>query len=208
MLDSTDLRFWDKMKYLFTNPNLFFNAIKNEKNIKNSWIIYSIATILFYFAFSYLTSSLKGEIGNFLEFFYLISLPTMLMLFPGGIFWPIFEPTFSQNIYLHYSIYFLIFLIFSFFYSGVMHLILFLFKRNIKYKDTYNIVTYSMIPFLIFNFIPLIGGTLSIFYLIILTTIGISKVHGISKIKSAFACILPLILEIILASVILIDMGF
>jgi hypothetical protein len=42
MLDSTDLGFWEKIKYLFTNPNLFFNSIKDERGIRNSFIMYLV----------------------------------------------------------------------------------------------------------------------------------------------------------------------
>lgn len=87
---------------------------------------------------------------------------------------------------------FLISLLISFIYSGLVHAIIVAFKGEGTYLGTYRVYAYSMVPFLLLNLIPFIGF-LSIIYSFILMIIGVSKLHNISKGKSALACLLPLI---------------
>jgi hypothetical protein len=171
MIDSTDLGFWDRIKYLFTNPNLFFNAVKYEKGIKNSIITYLITGVLFsgiIFIFSFVIAGFFGRDVWMLSSFFL-ALPFLI-------------------------------LILTFLFAGLIHLIILGFKPQGGYKDTYNVYTYSMMPFLIFSLIPVIGY-LSIFYSFFLMVIGISKVHDTSTPKAFLSCILPFVLIIISFSI-------
>jgi len=89
----------------------------------------------------------------------------------------------------------LIWLLATFTLAGLIQTIMVLFKSEGKAKDSFNVCLYSMIPFLIFSAIPLVGY-LSIVYSFFLMIIGISKVHNVSKGKAALACLLPVVLVI------------
>jgi hypothetical protein len=85
----------------------------------------------------------------------------------------------------------------TFLTSGLIYLIISKIKPKIKYKDVYNIHTYSMIPFmatiLLFFEEGIIFWVFPI-YSLILMIIGMSKIHNISKIKSALICLFSAIL--------------
>ena len=83
--------------------------------------------------------------------------------------------------------------IMTFLYSAFIHVIMIAFKSEGSYKDSYNVYTYSMVPYLILSVIPIIGF-LSIIYSFVLMIMGISRVHNVSKGKAALACLLPLVL--------------
>lgn len=171
---------WDKIKYLVSNPNLFFEKVKRETGIATSLVTYVIVatffTVIRYYAFTFgqndtLTKTLSSFIGssgwvNFL----LSSLPFLL---------------------LGLSI------VGTFFYSGVIQLILMAFKSEGTYKDTYNVYAYSMLPSLVLSGIPF-AGLLSTVYSYILLVKGISLVHQVSKGKAVLACLLPIIILILL----------
>lgn len=183
MVEEENFEFWDKIKYLFSDPTLFFEKIKSEEGIKNSLMMYFLIGIIFLaigaiFAFGMLRTITSGNNNlGWMNYAYpLISLGTL-----------------GMGIAL------------TFVYSGLIHLTInFIFKIPGNYKDTYNIFTYSIIPTLILSMIPLIG-VLAIIYSFILMTIGLSNTYKISKTKAAIACLWPIGLILIL---ILIVIGF
>ncbi|MAE13665.1 hypothetical protein CMO92_03795 [Candidatus Woesearchaeota archaeon] len=77
--------------------------------------------------------------------------------------------------------------------ESISHALIIAFKGEGKYSSSYNVYTYSMIPYLIISVVPIVGF-LAIIYSIILMIIGLSKVHNISKGKAALACLLPAVL--------------
>ena len=174
--------FWDKLNYLLTNPNLFFEKIKSEEGMKNAFAIFAMvsfsAGIINYgvnYMMRFILPSPYGIFGYFFSGF--------LGLFPlVGIFMQLFM---------------------SFLYSGIIHLIIKAFKGTGSYSETYKVYAYSMIPFLVLSLIPLIGG-ISIVYSFVLMIIGIATVHNISKGKSALACLMPAIFAIGLAILLII----
>jgi len=170
---SVGFGFWDKIKYIFSDPNLFFQKVKSEDGIKNSLLMYAIigaffSVISYAFSFGMLYSALPfmnmrsggyGSLGGF----------GFVMLGVG--------------------------IIMTFAYSGLIHVIMIAFKSEGSYKDSYNAYTYSMIPFLILSVVPMVGF-FSIIYSFILMIIGTSNVHNVSKGKAALACLLPAVLVI------------
>ena len=170
---SVSFGFWDKIKYIFSDPNLFFQKVKSEDGIKNSLLMYAIVGAFFSvisYAFSFGMMSMMsrgyGDLGGF-GFLY-SALP--FVMFGVGI-------------------------IMTFAYSGLIHVIMIAFKSEGSYKDSYNAYTYSMIPYLILSVVPMVGF-LSIIYSFILMIIGMSNVHNVSKGKAALACLLPVVLVI------------
>ena len=170
--------FWDKIKYLSSNPNLFFEKIKSEEGIKNSLLTFIIVGFFvdiisygMYYGMRFMQyrGSLFGTPLGFFELF------AYFGFFP-------YLPTMG----------FLLVLLISFAYSGMIHAIVIAFKGEGTYVATYKAYAYGMIPFLILKLIPLIGY-LSIVYSFILMIKGVAKLHNISKVKSALACLMPII---------------
>ena len=179
---SESFDFWDKLKYLFSNPNLFFEKIKSEKGIKNALLTFVIvgffASVISYgisFGTRFFLPYGRGFFGFPLGYFGLLGYGFLGWLSP--------------------IIGFLSSILISFIYSGIIYAIIIAFKGEGTFLDTYKVYAYSMVPFLILKLIPLIGY-LSIIYSFILMIIGISKLHNISKGKAALACLLPVIFVI------------
>src|SRR3989344_1634183 len=82
-------------------------------------------------------------------------------------------------------------------YSGITHLVIILTKHEGNFKDTHNVVAYSLVPAIIISIIPYVGW-ISIIYSIILMTYGLSYYHNISKGKALLAVLSPLILLVVL----------
>lgn len=163
------LYFW--IKYIFSDPNLFFERVKSEDGIQNSLLMYAIVGAFFSvisYAFSFgMIGMMSGAYGRSLGFLY-SALP--FVMFGVGI-------------------------IMTFVYSGLIHVIMIAFKSEGSYKDSYNANAYSMIPYLILSVVPIVGY-FSIIYSFFLMIIGISKVHNVSIGKAALACLLPAVLLI------------
>jgi hypothetical protein len=45
-MENKEFGFLEKIKYLFTNPNLFFKKIKYENGIKNSMLMYCLFLVV------------------------------------------------------------------------------------------------------------------------------------------------------------------
>jgi|TARA_Y100000310_G_C20642614_1_gene794810 hypothetical protein len=171
--NNTEFGFWDKIKYIFSDPNVFFEKVKLEQGIKNSLLMYAIVGAFFSvisYAFSFgMMSMMSGGYGGLGGFGFFYSAMPFISLGIG--------------------------LIMTFLYSGLIHALIIAFKGEGTYSSSYNVYVYSMIPYLILSVVPMVGF-LAIIYSIILMIIGLSKVHNISKGKAALACLLPAVLVI------------
>jgi len=161
----------NKIKYLISNPNLFFERIKNENTIKDAFLLdliirTFIAALLYFFVFSIVV--IIGEDWN--NYYSFIILPAIFLFFFIGI-------------------------LKNFIFSGLIYLVLKAYKIKGDYQKTYNVYVYSSIPYLVLFIIPYIG-VFSIIYSYYLMIIGMSRVHNISIGKSALACLLPIIIFI------------
>lgn len=84
-------------------------------------------------------------------------------------------------------------IIWSFIYSGILHLALMMVKGNEQgFEATYRTVAYSTSTYL-FNLIPFCGGIIGGIWQIVITIIGLKETHGISTGKAVVAWILPII---------------
>lgn len=165
-----EFKFLDKIKYLFSKPNLFFEKIKSEKGIKNSLLMFIVVGLF------------GVGVGLVFSFGVEIFSPSIY----GGGFYSFFGPLFSMGLLL-------VEILITFLYAGLIYGGVKIFKGEGSYSDSYNVFTYSMVSFLILSLIPLIG-LLAVFYFPVLMVIGVSKVHNISKMKSALICLWPLML--------------
>ena len=160
--------FWNKLLYMFSDPNKLFEVAKAEIGIKNALIFYTIiascvAVIGLGISFSVitLTDALAEGTKGIASTFILASLGKILL----GI-------------------------AITFAYAGMMHLIIRACKGKGTYQDSYKTYTYSIIPFVILKLIPFIG-LLSIVYSIIIMVIGTKKIHKINTGQAVVACVIP-----------------
>ena len=114
--------FWDKIKYLFSDFNLFFEKIRLEHGIKNSILMYTtvklfftIIGIIFTMICFFLPSSKTPELRSFIDFLY----------YYIGI-----DASFILTLLIIFSI---IGLVMTFLYSGLIHVIMIAFKGEGTY---------------------------------------------------------------------------
>jgi len=81
----------------------------------------------------------------------------------------------------------------TFIYSAIVHITCKIMKGKGKFTDSYNVVTYSLIPAAIISIIPPLS-ILGIIYSIVLMTFGLSVNHNFSKGKAVVAALIPFIL--------------
>ena len=95
------------------------------------------------------------------------------------IFWLVAAPIFA--------------IIWTFVYSGILHLSLIIIKGNEQgFEATYRAVAYSMSTYW-FDLIPICGWVVGPIWQIVLIIIGLRETHGISTGKAVVAWILPII---------------
>ncbi|MBI2448778.1 YIP1 family protein [Candidatus Pacearchaeota archaeon] len=176
----TKLLIIDKIKLIFSNPTSFFHSV-NEPTISNSLIMYIIIAAIL--------SAINIALSFVLNY-------GVLRQFVG----------FGLS-FLFYPVFFGIGIAITFAFAGISHLAIKLMKGNGSYVNTYNVLVYSLIPFLIISIIPIIGF-LSIIYSIVLMTIGFSIQHNISKGKSVIAALTPLIILFVLVILLIIYLIF
>jgi hypothetical protein len=173
-MDEVNL-FWDKLKYLLTSPKTLFQKVKDE-GIEHALIMYAIAAA-FVMVVSMGSSLFSHSDMDSSILFRVSSAAFAPFGFVAGI-------------------------ISTFVYSGIIHLVIIMFKGNGKYAGTYKAYTYSIIPFLIFSLVPIIGG-LSIFYSAIIMVMGLSMLHNISIVKALISCLAPILILVVFLFVIL-----
>ncbi len=167
----SNLDFWDKIKYIFSEPMNFFENIKSEKGIKDSFIMFAIVT----FSVAIIQFGTYFLMTRFFHASYL-GLGILGLIGPAFI-----------------AIGFALSLAMSFVYSGIVHLIVMAFKGSGSYSETYKAYAYSMVPALIIAIIPLIGF-FGFIYSLVLMVIGVAKLQKISFGKSAIAVLAPIAL--------------
>ena len=160
----------DKIKYVFSDIDKFFETFKWERGITNAFL-----TVL---GFSSVSSALSFG---------------MIFFSPFGL-----RQSFGYGYFFGYSSYLIIGImvlniILGFAYAGIVHALIKAFKGTGGYAKTYQVYAYSLIPAFLISLVPLIGW-LSIIYSIILMIIGLSKIHNISKGYSALAIFMPILL--------------
>ena len=167
--------FWDAVKYLFTNPPVFFELIRNESFL-NSFIVLSVSTIIFAF--------LGYSINFFSSYFY--------SGFGSALFYPLFfsfSSFFGSGII--YSIVYLIFIIaVSFVGAAIYHISAIILGSKEGYMQSYKLYAYSYSPFIVLSSIPVIG-LLSIFYSFYLTYVGYRTLHNLPTGRAVAAAIVP-----------------
>lgn len=89
-----------------------------------------------------------------------------------------------------------------FLYALIIHLLAFLFKRDIKFSRTFQIVAYGSASYFLFSLIP-IFGLLSIFYTVYVVAIGIAKFHKLEMPKAVAVASIPLVIWLVVVLLII-----
>jgi hypothetical protein len=162
----------EKFKLLFTEPTEVFEKI-DEPTITPALgffaVISLIASIITYGLYSIFIGAVSGSIWTGAS-----------MIAFGGTF-------------------FVIGLVATFIVAGIVHLTAKILGAEGTYTDTYSVVTYSIIPAMVFSIIPYIG-LLAYIYSIVLMTFGLAYRHSISKGKAVVAALAPFIIIMILVA--------
>jgi len=158
------LSFFEKIGKVFT-PS-FFQEVREQSILSSflTFLLVGIVVLILSFLFSLLITSSYGLLRT---------------SYPVSIF-----STFS------FVGIFILGIASTFIYSGISHFIVYLFKGQGKFIDTYNAITYSLVPFEILSIIPFIG-MFSFIYSLVLSTYGLSEYHKISKGKAFTAAFIP-----------------
>lgn len=187
------MKFIDKVKNIVMRPSEFFEDVRYEDDVMPAFryvgffiFIYSIVAMALYIHASSL---------------FTINLITIILMSVGVL------------------MYYILYMMGTFAGAGLMHVIIKTFKGNGNYIATYKAISYSLTPYFLFGWIilyivsallsPLVtqmGGLITQFvawlilgaYIIYLQTMGISKLHGISKLRAFLIIMLPIIVSVVM----------
>ncbi|OGI14747.1 hypothetical protein A3K63_02625 [Candidatus Micrarchaeota archaeon RBG_16_49_10] len=180
--------FWDRLKYLLTNPNKFFERVKPERGIGNSLL--TLAVVALFASIMKFGMNMLASSGSFGIFDNLLGYTGSTTILASNLLIPLFG---------------------SFVFAGAVHLSLMIIKVKGGFDETYKAVAYSLVPTVLLSLIPIVGG-LSIIYSLFLTIIGLSQIHGISKGKAVLACLVStivlLLMQILITLILLSLFGF
>jgi len=168
----------DTLRLVVLNPERFLKELEKEEKASPVVVFLilsaffnaigiTIVYYLFYWAMNAYASSSSIRVWNFVPFILLVVLFTILSF----IGW--------------------------FLYALIVHFLVFLFKRDIKFSRTFQIVAYGSAPYFLFSLIP-IFGLLSIFYTFYVVAQGIAKFHKLEMPKAVAVAMMPLVIWIIL----------
>lgn len=175
-----NLHFWDRVKYIFSNPKKLFEEIKTETTIKRAFITYII--------FSASVSTITFLI------FSLLLIPLMIgESFSAGII---------NVIGIGFIVFFTIGVGLTFLYAAILNALVKAFKGGASFIKSYNIYIYSTLVVILFSPIPYVNLGAFI-YSIILLIIGVAKVHDLSYGKAATIIVLTFILMLALFTAII-----
>lgn len=168
----------DKTQIYLGEPSKFFEGIR-QTSLRKAVGVFVLAGLI---------SIFFGYIVNFI---------TMLLM-PNsfGVLFPI-----------HYGVVGLILILLGiglfFILGGITHFFAKVwFKGTASYRDTMKVLFYSSLPWIILSFTPV--GIFFIIYMIVLSTIGLSVVHGIIKGRGFFSSIISILLLVALVIAVII----
>ena len=171
--------FFERLKYLFTSPAQFFDKVKGE-GIQNALLAYAVTLLI-----AVVLASAKQ---------FLLPLGYGGRSFQGASY---LSPLFgSYSGHGYESFIFLIpikitfSLVITLAYAGLIYPMVRAFKGEGSYTGTFKAFLYGLVPYNLISIIPIVGG-LSIIYSIVLTIIGVKKLHNLSTGKATTAVLLP-----------------
>jgi len=173
----------EKIKLVLFQPTKFFENLKKEKGIKESFDYF--ATL----------SAFSLVMGVIVSYFFQPVIDAWIYGLFGLPFTP--TPMTVWDILAFPLLGYLLGLIFSFAWAGILHAWILLFGGKEDYAKTYQLSIYSATPGLILAWIPFVAFFASIYELVLLI-IGTQKIHGIGKTKAILMYVIPAIILILL----------
>ena len=169
---------FNKIKLLFSSPSVFFSKIKDE-GIQNALLTYII---------TFLVSQVVGAIIAFS--FIGIASQSGSSGYMSGMFG--YGASYPLIYFITIPLYVALALLFAFGFAGMIFLSVKAFKGSGGYTNSFKAVAYSLTPYNIISIIPFVGS-LSIFYSLFLTTVGVKTLHNLSTGKAVAAVMLPIL---------------
>lgn len=177
-----------KVKSIIVEPVHFFQRLKSEKGIMPAFVYLIILSLI------------PLVLGTFFNWMF----GTYTALLMTGFFG--LEPTPQNSIILLFTLAiagYVFGLILSFVWAGLLHVWILIWGGKADYSKTYQLSVYAQTPRFIFGWIPLIGGLIWVYDLVLLI-IGTQKVHNIPKTKSILIYVIPVAAFVLLFVIIMI----
>lgn len=163
----------DKFGLLFSNPEKLFDSVRDEPWYVS--LVYYVLVLLLVSALSYAGVLMLSSVGGRLG---------LVSSFTGMLWYPI-------NLFLVFA------------YIGIVHLISMAARTQAPFSSTMKLILYSLVPFLAFSLIPLVG-LLSIIYSFVLMVIGGARLHKVSHTKAFMVFVLPAIIIFLILTLLLV----
>jgi hypothetical protein len=153
-----------RLKLLITQPHKLFQEVRRETSIVGGFEVFFLSSVLI-LSFQVLFLIFAPLFGKLLKFpdieFYLILNAGLVIVS----------------------------LIILFISSFAVHFFIKLYKGKQSYAATFNVLVYSLIPYIILSIIPIIGS-LAIFYTLFLMVVGFMEVHKLRLYKAILSALL------------------
>ncbi|MBI1970063.1 YIP1 family protein [Candidatus Woesearchaeota archaeon] len=178
------MNLFQKIGAIVTKPKEFFSQVKQEKGIGPAFGYYAVVSLMFTILGMLMavltTSMMMGLFGMMSR--------SMWMYWSGMAITPIFIIFMGIFGYI-------VKLIGSFIYAGILHLWILIFGGKAEYTETYKLAVYAQTPKLLLGWIPFVSFIIWIWDILLLI-IGTQAVHGVSRTKAIWMYIIPVILLI------------
>jgi len=170
-----------KIKQILINPSNFFENVKKETGIKQSFIYLMVLSL-----FSTVLGLVVGQ--SLQNYYYNLVARVFGFSFP--------QPKYTIGILILFAfIGYLVILLSSFIMAGILHVWILIFGGKEEYAKTYQLYVYSKTPRFIVGWIPFVTY-LTWIYDLVLLIIGTQKIHNISRTKSILMYVIPIVLII------------
>lgn len=179
----SDQSFFGRIKQLLTDPEHFFEAATHEEGYHQAFRMFAILT------------PITIVLGILLQRLFMSTATMQRLQNLLG----------AQNPFLVHSglwltvlavLAYVAALIGVFVWTGILHIWIMIWGGKGSYAETFRLNVYSSLPRLVFGWIPVVGGLVWI-YDLILAIIGVQKLHKVSRAKAIWMFVLPLTLECI-----------
>ncbi|PIZ51232.1 hypothetical protein COY27_04380 [Candidatus Woesearchaeota archaeon CG_4_10_14_0_2_um_filter_33_13] len=172
-----------KIKLVLMEPLLFFDKLRSEQGIKSSFLYFLILS-LFGVVMGLIINAIWPTMAtSLLQKFMGITLPT--------------ETSQSTIIFTTLS-FWLLSLLLSFIWAGLLHAWILVFSGKENYEKTYQLYVYSKTPSFVFGWIPFFS-LFAWVYSLILLVVGTEKIHSISRKKAILMYLIPVGIFLLLA---------
>lgn len=161
----------EKFKLLFSHPFEFFDNVKEENSIVGGFEMFFLAAVF----------------ALLVQVVLLLALPLLtswLNIADVGYFFL----TNAGSI--------IVSIVGLFISALVIHLFVMVFGGKGSFSGTFNVVAYSMAPYVLLSILPVVG-LFAMFFTAFLLVVGLMKVHSMNGFKAVFSVLIPLVIFMI-----------